>query len=215
MSRCPHCGADLAPSEGRSCLGCSERTLRSVADRAVRALESAPHPLAHWDIKRLIDQDGRGEVNEGTLKVQLAGDPRTCWAGPGVYGLYRHGLLPGIRDLGRVGATIVYLAQEPLDLPVLAFTMRAMGYRFHEGSLRGAMRRASSLGLLDQLGASWWTPVSRSPAADRAAGRCLGLRRGKALEAVLNRAEGHVARAAEERRRRLGGTTARSDAEGR
>ena len=65
---------------------------------ASRLLEESDQPLAYWDIERLLRASGH-EVWEPSLKATLGADRTFCWAGRGIYGLFRHGFLPGV---GRV-----------------------------------------------------------------------------------------------------------------
>jgi hypothetical protein len=92
---CPVCSAPLGPAEDpRGCMTCRGVRLWDSQDRIVAMLDAAVGPLAHWDVKRLLESNGGQPVRKGSLMVWLATDPRTCWGGPGIYGLYRHGLLP-------------------------------------------------------------------------------------------------------------------------
>ena len=69
----------------------------------------------------------------------LATDARFCWAGQGLYGLYRHRLLPGPRKLVGVAKFFLYSAGGDVDLPVLSFLMRFMGYRFQQQTLANTL----------------------------------------------------------------------------
>src|SRR5438477_118351 len=97
-ARCRRCEAELGPWEGRMCLKCSSpghtgRRL-SLADLALIALERADAPLSVYDISRTIQRDSGTQVHRGSLMVNLSDDRRFCWAGKGLYGLYRHRLFP-------------------------------------------------------------------------------------------------------------------------
>jgi len=58
-------------------------------------LEESDTALTVYDIKRSIRRDLGIDVSQETLQVSISGDRRFCWAGKGLYGLYRHGLIPG------------------------------------------------------------------------------------------------------------------------
>ena len=57
-----------------------------------------------------------------------------------MYGLYRHGLFPGPRNLAGIAKIFLYSNGEPMRTEVLAFAMQYTGYRFQQASLRNALR---------------------------------------------------------------------------
>src|SRR5207244_4068903 len=96
------------------------------------------------------------DVHNGSLLVWLGQDSRTCWGGKGIYGLYRHGLLPGVRDLGSAAAVFLYVTGLALDYREVWFVLRHAGYRSEEVSIYYALRRAQSYGLVSRTwGGSW------------------------------------------------------------
>lgn len=171
-ARCPRCDAELGPHEDpRGCVTCQGLPLGAVATRAVAVLETVVTPLRYWDIKRMMEADGGFEVWEQTLKTHLPSDWRTCWAGPGYYGLYRHGLLPGVRDLASAGSVFLHASDRTLTLAELNFIMRTkLGYSFQEGSLRSALNRACFCQRLD-ASRHGCCPRSRRAAGRGRAGR--------------------------------------------
>lgn len=115
IPKCPICGVELGPWEDADgCLSCRGRRPWSIADRAVTILEQVDHPLPYWDIRRLMEANGARRVYEASLKSQLATDRRMCWAGRGNYGLFRHGLIPWVRDLSRAGGVYLHAADGEL-----------------------------------------------------------------------------------------------------
>jgi hypothetical protein len=112
-----------------------------VADAAVYVLEGAPVPLSGHDIVRQIRLQTGREVERPTLNVALSSDRRACWGGQGVYGLYRHGLIPGPRTLASVAQVLLLAAEEEFHISELAFVMDHMGYVFTRGSLQSALYR--------------------------------------------------------------------------
>jgi hypothetical protein len=179
------CGVDLGPWEdGRGCLSCGGEPPWSIADRAVRILEQVDHPLPYWDIHRLMQANGAPRVYEASLKSQLASDKRMCWAGRGSYGLFRHGLLPGVRDLSRVAGIYLHAADAELNLVQLSFVMRHVGFRFRDISLRSALWRGIDLGIYWGTDVSSWRGYRHAGAA---AARAMGLRGGPLFYAIDER----------------------------
>ena len=95
---CKLCGGDnRGPWETSPCpsvLAGRGRPLGN-ADAAVYVLERAERPLSIYDIQRGIRRELGWEPHRPSLAVSVANDLRCCWAGKGLYALYRHGLIPG------------------------------------------------------------------------------------------------------------------------
>jgi hypothetical protein len=185
----------------------------SIADQAVAELEMSDAPLAYWDVKRALDQHASPhEHRPATVNQALANDLRACWAGRGIYGLYRHGLLPGVRDLGRTAAVYIHAADRGFTFDELYFTLRDIGYRFSPNSLQPALWRVDDLGIFRNTGGwndgEWkvqWRGERDNVVAERAVARAMCFeRRGRTLYSVLDRAAGQVDAALAERQRRLG-----------
>lgn len=188
---CPVCSADLGPTEDpRGCFTCLGRRLWNSQDRIVAVLERARGPLAYWDVKRLLEREDRKPVNTRSLVSSLAADTRTCWGGPGIYGLYRHGLLPTVRDMGCVAAVFIHAADVPMSQEQARFLLRFVGYRFRSTSINQALRRVEGAGLLKRR---WglWLPTSRSMRP------LLRLWRSDDVKAVMNRAADQAGNALE------------------
>ncbi len=180
--RCRHCRAELGPFEDRAgCLSCRRVRLTSNPDRVIAVLESAKTPLAYWDVKRLLDQ-GEPRANTGSLLVWLSTDQRACWGGPGIYGLYRHGVLPRVRDLGTAAAVYIHAIGEPMTQDEARHVLQHVGYRFQSTTIYLALRRAEQEGLLERNVAGRWAPTRRSM------GPVLGLYHRDGTAAVLQRA---------------------------
>jgi len=193
ISRCRHCRAELGPAEDLAgCLTCRHVSLTSNPDRVVAVLETAEAPLAHWDVKRLLDRDGK-RTRTSSLMVWLSSDSRTCWGGPGIYGLYRHGLLPGVRDMGTAAAVYIHAIDQKLTQDEARFVLQFAGYRFQSTSIYIALRRAEDEGLLRRV-SGWFMPSRRSM------GPVLGLVHRDDTDAVMKRA----ARQATQALRQLG-----------
>jgi hypothetical protein len=203
LAKCPHCGAGLGPWEDRSgCITCNGYKPTSVADRAVAVLEKSKRPIAHWDVKRALDRRSAQPVNEKTLLAQLGSDRRACWSGSGIYGLYRHGLLPGARDLTAVGSILSYSSEEPLLIEELCFVARYVGYSFADASLSTALARFA--GPIKQDSSGRWSGERNDPAAERYMAALLELKPGPQFLVIKNRAASQVRAGLRELVRRLG-----------
>jgi hypothetical protein len=118
---CETCGAMLGPWEltGRStCLRCgpSWKRTESADAKILTVLGASSEPLYIWDIQRLTAR--RRYMRPATTTVsQTLGAPQYCWAGRSLYGLYRHGLIPGARDLATVAAAVLHVADGYLRSP--------------------------------------------------------------------------------------------------
>ena len=146
---CGVCGAELGPWEGRRCISCAAPPQEHNAGNsgaALLVLERAHGPLSVYDISRGIRRELNLDVPLPLLNVALASDYRFCWAGRGLYGLYRHGLFPGPRNLTGVARLFLYAYGRPLSVDALRFAMQQAGYRLHRQSLYGVLERDRLVG---------------------------------------------------------------------
>ena len=132
----------MSPWEGKSCLTCKPHKPRwfSNSDAAVFLLEGEQHAVTTYDLVRGMRREFGWSISKTSLAVALSTDRRCCWAGRSMYGLYRHGLLPGPRNLGGIAKIFLYSHREPMRTEVLAFAMQHAGYRFQRASLCSALR---------------------------------------------------------------------------
>ena len=112
---------------------------------AVLALEMADGPISLYDIRRTFQREFGWAPGEISLNATVAQDQRCCWAGRGIYGLWRHGLIPGPRRLLDVARTVLYASGSPLSQDELTFTLRHLGYRFHPASLHQMLAREPAI----------------------------------------------------------------------
>ena len=142
IHRCEACGASMSPWEGKSCLTCKLHKPRwlSNADAAVFLLEMEQHAVTTYDLARGMRREFGWEIPRASIAAALSADRRCCWAGRGMYGLFRHGLFPGPRNLAGVAMIFLYSHREPMGMAVLGFAMQHVGYRFRQASLRSALR---------------------------------------------------------------------------
>ena len=154
--QCTECAVDLSPWEGKSCISCGlgRRLMRSLSnrERALYILEAEDGPLSIYDVCRGVRREFEDEPSENSMSVCLTSDPRFCWAGKGIYGLYRHRLVPGPRSLAGVAKFLLYSAGVPINNHFLAFLMKFLGYRFNEQSLRSALYYDSDITSLGRKG---------------------------------------------------------------
>jgi hypothetical protein len=204
IPKCPSCGVELGPWEDHRCIKCGGGySYWTIGDRAVRLLEESDQALAHWDVRRLLRAQGH-PIWQPTVTATLGTDRRFCWAGRGIYGLYRHGFLPGVRDLARVGGIYLHAADRRLTLAELDFVLKFVGYRYQEVSLRNALRREAGLGLYKQEWFDTWAGIRASDRQRREAARAIGLLgRPAIVESIIDRAARQVDDALDERERRL------------
>jgi hypothetical protein len=152
MSRnyvCSRCGADLGWAEPDPCGSCTpvRRWGVRVAERLYQVVCRADlRPLKIPDIHRIARTDSESGICHydyalGTAKIMAPRDARLCWAGQGLYGLVRDGLIPGPRNLADVAVLVICSAEQPMDDTRLEFVMKRMGYRFVVESLLNALRR--------------------------------------------------------------------------
>lgn len=153
LQRCRSCRSLLGPWEqyygGCACRGPASETHR---DTLYAVACAAKQPLPVHDLVRLAQQDYGDVMNQSTGFAVLAPDPRFCWAGPGAYGLYRHGVIPGPRNLEQT-ARLVLAAAGNLHMDAVDFILKQLGYRYSFGSLRNAVGRSDSI-LWD---GHWWS----------------------------------------------------------
>jgi hypothetical protein len=166
----------------------------------VYVLEGALTPVSIYDIQRGIERELGRTPPRSSLNVSVANDRRCCWAGKGVYGLYRHGFIPGPRRLLDVARVVLLAHGDPLDLDELSFVMKHVGYRFQDQSLASAVTYGRRV--------QWdgWRRVRVNTGVGTVAElrRELGIAPRKAgVEAVLARTRGQVEEALAVRSRRL------------
>ncbi|MEJ7784326.1 MAG: hypothetical protein WKF96_05930 [Solirubrobacteraceae bacterium] len=216
MTRCPKCQADLGPAEDPAgCITCTGRRPMTADARILAVLEQSPGPLAYWDIQRLLAKDPAPRLlADATITQTLGWSHRFCWAGKGLYGLYRHGLLPGPRGLSAVAGVFVHAGDRSMTLDELQFVLRNVGYRFAPGSLEPALWRDTSGNMFtsgrERRGSEsvWAYSSTRSNLRQaRAAAEAMRfLRRGPDVYATLDRAGRQVDAALRLRQTRLSST---------
>jgi hypothetical protein len=122
-----------------ACKGPHARTLREVLYAVACA---ADEPLHVRDFIRAAERDFGAHMSAPTANAVLSPDQRFCWAGKGLYGLYRHGPLPGPRTLEQATRVVLVAAGEPLNNEVVDFCLKQLGYRYNVASLRNGVSKS-------------------------------------------------------------------------
>lgn len=135
---CEQCDAVLSKWEQGRC-ACSGPRWGTINEVLYAIACSATKPLHARDFIRNAERDYGMHLNQATAVAALAIDPIFCWAGKGVYGLYRHGPLPGPRKLEEVTRMVLVAAGAPLTYEIVDFCMKRFGYRYSLASLRNAV----------------------------------------------------------------------------
>jgi hypothetical protein len=173
----------------------------STADLAVHVLEESDTALTVYDIQRSIRRDLGIDVSQEALQDGISGDRRFCWAGKGLYGLYRHGLIPGPRSLAGIARVFLY-SHGPLQHAPLEFVMKYVGYRFQSASLYGALNRDPDVSWFYADG-GWYWDTARTPEADKALRVLCAYPTPAELDVIVLRCAETVKAALAERERRL------------
>lgn len=202
ITACDECHTERGPWEQGECPVQAARHRRlNVPDLAVYVLEKSDAPLTMYDIARSIGRDLDVSVNPATLQVSISTDPRFCWAGKGLYGLYRHGLVPGPRSLAGIARMFLF-SHGQLTHDKLEFVMKAVGYRFQSASLNQALNSEPEVWWLNTAAGWAWDTARTEDAAVKL--RRLGVARARHdFDVVVTRCADQAASALKERARRL------------
>lgn len=203
IGTCDDCNAQRGPWEDEVCpvVRAKHGWFLSTADLAVHVLEESDTALTVYDIKRSIRRDLGIDIGQQALQASISSDRRFCWAGKGLYGLYRHGLIPGPRSLAAAARVFLY-SHEPLRHASLEFAMKYAGYRFQSASLNSALNHDPhvSWSVADD---GWYWDTARTPEAAEALRALCGYPTPAELDAIVLRCAGTVKAAVAERQRRL------------
>ena len=155
MTRCFRCDAELSAWEVRKakeldvspcwCDGVPPRTSRTLANIAYAELchTSLTQPVRIHDIVRFVSHKYAGTPNY-SINVALSQDRQFCWGGRTLYGLARHGLIPGARSLAEAAYAILLAAPRELHVEEIDFVLEQLNYRFNSDSLVHHLRGYTS-----------------------------------------------------------------------
>jgi hypothetical protein len=79
-----------------------------------------------------------------SINVALSQDKRFCWGGRALYGLARHGLIPGARSLAEAAYAILLAAPRELHVEEVDFVLEQLNFRFNSDSLVHHLRGYTS-----------------------------------------------------------------------
>jgi hypothetical protein len=96
-------------------------------------------PVKIHDIVRFLSHKYVGNPRY-SINVALSQDKRVCWAGRALYGLARHGLIPGARSLAEAAYAILLAASRELHVEEIDFVLEQLNYRFNSDSLAHHLR---------------------------------------------------------------------------
>jgi hypothetical protein len=91
-------------------------------------------PSEYMTFVRLVTPHYNGNA-ANSINVAISQDKRFCWAGQGLYGLARHGTIPGARSLAEAAYVVLMAAPHELHLEEVDFLLKQLNYRFNQDSL--------------------------------------------------------------------------------
>lgn len=144
QAHCVRCKALLSPWEQRDTCACAGPLRRSNPEILYAVASSVDNPLRVSDYVRLADSQFGYDIGSGSANTTLAADRRFCWAGQGIYGLFRHGPLPGPRSL-EDAARLLLTVNGAMTISAVDYCLKAIGYRYNSASLRNAIRSSAAI----------------------------------------------------------------------
>ena len=144
QAHCVRCNALLSPWEQRDTCACAGPLRRSNPEILYAVASSVNDPLRVSDYVRLADSQFGYKIGIGSANTTLASDRRFCWAGQGIYGLYRHGPLPGPRSL-EAAARLLLTVNGAMTVSAIDYCLKATGYRYNPASLRNSIRTSAAI----------------------------------------------------------------------
>jgi hypothetical protein len=151
MIYCPTCDAPLSAWETAKagalgvpacwCAGLPARVPPTLPNLSFAELCNVDlqKPVRTHDVVRFVGGKYAGDAS-ASIGVALSQDRRMCWGGRGLYGLARHGLIPGARSLADAACAVLIAAPRPLHLEEADFVLEQLGYRFNSDSLKNHLR---------------------------------------------------------------------------
>lgn len=153
--RCSRCDAAVSAWETREaellgvtpcwCDGVPRGVSRTLANVAYSELCHAElrQPVKTHDVVRFVTPKYNGNPRY-SINVALSKDKRFCWGGRALYGLARHGLIPGARSLAEAAFAVLLAAPRELHVEEVDFVLEQLNYRFNPDSLLHHVRGYTS-----------------------------------------------------------------------
>jgi hypothetical protein len=155
MMRCSRCDAAISSWEQREaerlgvtpcwCDGVPRGVSGTLANLAYAELchTDLSQPVKTHDVVRFVAPKYNGNPRY-SINVALSSDKRFCWGGRALYGLARHGLIPGARSLAEAAYTVLLAAPRQLHVEEVDFVLEQVNYRFNPDSLLHHLRGYTS-----------------------------------------------------------------------
>lgn len=145
MKRCPRCESPISEWEEHAakrlgveacwCNGMPGSVPSNLANSVYAELcqPEIVRPVRTHDVARFVAD--RFHTADRSINSTLSQGDRFCWAGQALYGLARHGLIPGARSLAEVSYGVLLAAPRILHVGEICFVLEQLNYRFNHGSL--------------------------------------------------------------------------------
>lgn len=155
MTRCSRCDAELSAWEVRKakelgvlpcwCNGVPAGISPTLANISYAELcdTELTRPVKIHDVIRFLSRKYTWSPKY-SINVALSQDKRFCWGGRSLYGLARHGLIPGARSLPEAAYAILLAAPRGLHVEEVDFVLEQLNYRFNSDSLVHHLRGYTS-----------------------------------------------------------------------
>ena len=140
VTRCTRCKAEVSDWEIRSaevlrvrncwCSGLPKGVARDLSNLAYTELcqKHLTRPVKVHDVIRFVKPQYQGRVVQ-YMNVTLSSGRRFCWGGQSLYGLARHGLIPGARSLAEAAYAVLLAAPRELYFEEVDFIMEQLNNR--------------------------------------------------------------------------------------
>jgi hypothetical protein len=151
VTTCCRCGAELSGWEIRKatnlgvapcwCAGVPRGLSHTLSNVAYATLcdPALTQPVKTHDVIRLVAAHYRGDPRY-SMNAALSQGKQFCWGGRALYGLARHGLVPGARSLAEAAYAVAVAAPRALHGEEIDFVLEQFNYRFNADSLLHHLR---------------------------------------------------------------------------
>jgi hypothetical protein len=155
MTHCQSCGAVISAWEVREaqsleappcwCRGVPSGIAPTLANVAYAELchTDIHRPVRIHDVVRFVEPHYPGDPRY-SMNVALSQGRRFCWGGRALYGLARHGLIPGVRTLAEAAYAVLLAAPRALHVEEVDFVLEQFNYRYNADSLMHHLRGYTS-----------------------------------------------------------------------